>query len=133
VETQSKRLSFLIAGLLLAFVSFRAAAGSSQMGSDLYRQYCSVCHGVHGAGDGPVADALSTRPADLTRLRATHSGKFPELRVMAVLRGEDTPVHGRRQMPNWGQLFLDEAGGHREVVQIRGYALLKYIEQLQIP
>ena len=132
METQSNRLFFLIAGGLLAFASFRATAGSSQMGPDLYRQYCSVCHGAHGAGDGPVADALSTKPADLTRLRARHSGKFPALRVMTVLRGEDTPAHGGPQMPNWGQVFLDEAGGRHELVQMQIYALMKYIEQLQI-
>jgi mono/diheme cytochrome c family protein len=109
-----------------------AWAGELNSGSELYHQYCAVCHGAEGKGNGPVADILKKKPADLTRLAADNRGKFPELRVMNSIRGDETLVsHGSRQMPVWGRVFLDRTG-HREVVQIRIYALLRYIEQLQV-
>ena len=110
-----------------------AYSASLQMGEDLYRQYCSVCHGRNGAGDGPVADALRVKPADLTQLGRKFGGKFPELRVMGFIRGDgDIHAHGNRQMPMWGRVFLDNSGGRPEVVQMRIYAVLKYVEQLQV-
>jgi putative copper resistance protein D len=42
------------------------AAPSVARGSPLYAQNCAVCHGAGGRGDGPLADKLPIRPADLT-------------------------------------------------------------------
>ena len=33
-----------------------------------YGQYCAVCHGTSGKGDGPAAVALKKAPTDLTQL-----------------------------------------------------------------
>lgn len=35
-------------------------------GESVYRTNCQNCHGAKGQGDGPVADSLTLRPADLT-------------------------------------------------------------------
>jgi mono/diheme cytochrome c family protein len=35
-------------------------------GKPLYEQYCLVCHGASGHGDGPTAASLSVKPLDLT-------------------------------------------------------------------
>jgi putative copper resistance protein D len=40
-------------------------------GLHLYRENCALCHGVAGYGDGPVAEDLKPKPADLT---AKHTG-----------------------------------------------------------
>ena len=123
----------LIILLVLGIAPLTAYPASSQMGANLYRQYCAVCHGPHGGGDGPVADALRVKPADLTHLGRKYSGKFPELRIMNFIRGEVEVVsHGNRQMPMWGRVFLDDTGGRSEVVQMRIYALLKYVQELQM-
>jgi len=133
VETQPKR-SWVVMSLLLAFGAVIASAASPRIGADIYHQYCAVCHGPHGAGDGPVADALRVKPTDLTRLRARNNGKFPELRVLNYIRGDDAvQAHGDRKMPIWGRVFRDESGGHQELVQMRIYAVLKYLEELQAP
>ncbi|MEP7306331.1 MAG: c-type cytochrome [Acidobacteriota bacterium] len=50
-------------------------------GRDTYRFYCASCHGPDGKGDGPIASALQTRPADLTRLAGRNAGTFPGPRV----------------------------------------------------
>lgn len=39
---------------------------SLQTGAALYQQYCQVCHGPEGHGDGPLAPTLTPRPLDLT-------------------------------------------------------------------
>src|ERR1039458_5063223 len=35
---------------------------TSVAGKDLYREYCAVCHGTTGKGDGPAASALKVPP-----------------------------------------------------------------------
>jgi putative copper resistance protein D len=42
------------------------AAPSVARGAPLFAANCEVCHGAGGRGDGPLADKLPVRPADLT-------------------------------------------------------------------
>ncbi len=75
-------------------------------GRALYLQYCSACHGMEGKGDGPVAQALKEKPADLTQLAATRGGVFPRPALQRIIDGRDVAVaHGTREMPVWGQRF----------------------------
>lgn len=39
---------------------------SIEAGKKLYNQYCSMCHGATGKGDGPAAAALKPKPADFS-------------------------------------------------------------------
>jgi len=105
----------------------------SMMGKDLFREYCAVCHGVGGKGDGPAAAALKTAPSDLTQISAKNSGKFPDLKVQHIINGDaEQPVaHGSRDMPVWGHIFR-HMGANADVGPVRVYNLVKYIEQLQV-
>lgn len=38
----------------------------TKKGENLFVQNCTECHGMAGKGDGPTADMLDTKPADLT-------------------------------------------------------------------
>jgi len=98
-------------------------------GNDLFREYCAVCHGTEGKGNGPAADALNKRPADLTQLTRKNGGQFPELHVINFIKGQDTvAAHGSRDMPIWGSIFSQmSANGD----QLRVYNLMMYLEQLQ--
>ena len=90
-----------------------------------------MCHGVNGKGEGPAAESLKKRPADLTQISRRHNGKFPELAVQRMIRGDDlVAAHGVRDMPTWGAIF-NEMSPDPELVQARVYALSKYIEQMQ--
>ncbi len=44
----------------------RATAASIQKGRRLFAEHCAMCHGDEGKGDGPMAEALETKPTDLT-------------------------------------------------------------------
>ena len=100
-------------------------------GVDLFKEYCAVCHGNDAKGDGPAADALKKRPADLTQLARKNGGNFPELHVMNFIKGQDVvAAHGSRDMPIWGSIF-SQMSSNPDLVQVRTYALLKYIEEMQ--
>lgn len=99
---------------------------------------CAVCHGTTGKGDGPLADELVRRPADLTRLAEKNGGEFPYFRVFATIDGRFVvPGHGERDMPVWGRQFLEEdavtfgPSGGEIVTEERIHQLAGYIESLQ--
>lgn len=43
-----------------------ADALSLERGAYFYSVYCALCHGAQGAGDGPLAEKLRRKPANLT-------------------------------------------------------------------
>jgi mono/diheme cytochrome c family protein len=43
-------------------------AESIARGRLLFQQQCAICHGERGAGDGPVAASLSSKPEDLSKI-----------------------------------------------------------------
>ena len=77
-------------------------------GQRLFSAYCSSCHGALALGNGPVAPALRTPPADLTRIAARAGGTFDAARVAAFIDGRTRiEAHGERDMPVWGRLYDD--------------------------
>lgn len=105
---------------------------SAASGQEMYKGYCAVCHGITGKGDGPAAPALKVPPPDLRTLAQKNGGKYPAMKVTAVIRGEETmAAHGSKDMPVWGNLFWQMSGGHSSEVQQRVTNLTKYIESLQ--
>lgn len=105
---------------------------SPASGVGMYKSYCAVCHGTDGKGNGPAASALKVPPTDLTALAERNGGKYPALKVAAIIRGEETlPAHGSKDMPIWGNLFWSMSGGHEAEVQQRITNLNQYIGSLQ--
>jgi mono/diheme cytochrome c family protein len=105
----------------------------SMAGMDLFRFYCSACHGVDGKGHGPTAVALTTPPADLTKIAARNGGLFPRQQIVGfVSYGNPTVIvaHGSRDMPVWGPIFtgLDPSALR---TQMRIENLVQYIESIQ--
>jgi mono/diheme cytochrome c family protein len=101
-------------------------------GQELFRQYCAVCHGPGGKGNGPAAAALKTPPADLTQIAAHNGGKFPEVKVQGIINGDAEAVaaHGSKDMPMWGDIFR-HMGHNDEIGVVRVHNLEKYLEGLQ--
>lgn len=100
-------------------------------GVDLYQRYCAACHGKDGKGAGPVAAALKSPPADLTRLAANNGGKFPVGGVRQALGGgSSTPAHGSAEMPIWGPVFR-AMNPNESIAKLRVDNLVRYLESIQ--
>jgi mono/diheme cytochrome c family protein len=54
-------------------------------GSDVFKDYCAVCHGTTARGDGPLADKMKRRPPDLTVLATQNGGVFPAEQVRKII------------------------------------------------
>src|SRR5262249_3163978 len=75
-------------------------------GSELYRFYCSTCHGIDAKGRAAASPARPAAP-DLTLLARDSGGVFPRDRVFDVIRHGSGGVagHGGSGMPVWGAIF----------------------------
>ncbi len=108
--------------------------GSDTSGPALYKSYCSSCHGLAGKGDGPLAEHLRYRPADLTLIAKRNRGTFDTDRVYRTIDGRD-PVkgHGGTDMPVWGDAFKRSGDGYdEETVKRRIQSLVDFLSTLQV-
>jgi mono/diheme cytochrome c family protein len=105
---------------------------SAASGREMFASYCASCHGKDAKGNGPAAGALKQAPANLTELAKNNGGKYPEMKVTAVLRGQaNVAAHGTQEMPVWGPVFWHMSQGHASEVQQRIANLNDYIKSLQ--
>lgn len=97
-----------------------------------YREHCEACHGQSGMGEGKMADRLSVKPPDLTRIAKRNGGEFPFWTVYTAIDGEE-PVraHELSPMPLWGARFRDEEKEGQPPVYLRILALTHYLESIQ--
>lgn len=75
--------------------------GNAEMGADVYRTHCVNCHGTRGWGDGPVAEFLTPRPADLTTGMVQRKS---EKELLEIIR-EGKPG---TSMPSWKKDISDQ-------------------------
>jgi len=130
-----------LAGALLAFGACTALAEPpfdpvlADMGAEAFPRYCASCHGVRGEGDGPAAEALRVRPADLTRIAARRGGSFPTGEIARFIDGRFAlAAHGSREMPVWGERFgesIPESSVAEEVTRGRIAVLVEYLKSIQ--
>jgi mono/diheme cytochrome c family protein len=114
-------------------VSFAQEDEIAGAGRFQYQTHCANCHGVTGKGNGPMVEALLSKPADLTQLSKKNGGKFPFWRVYQVIDGREAiKAHGERSMPIWGSWFQkiegDELLAIGRVLEL-GYYLKSIQEQ----
>jgi cytochrome c553 len=104
----------------------------SLSGMQNFASYCAPCHGHDGKGQGPVADALTTTPSDLTKLAARNKGVFPSRSVRDYLThgNETVQAHGSRTMPIWGPTFRAFDSSDKAVA-LRIANLVTYLESIQ--
>lgn len=140
--TNRLQRSFLpLAASALVILASRATLAQQRLGvppgKGSFIRYCSSCHGADAKGNGPLANLLNQKPADLTLLAKKNNGNFPAQRVQRIIDGrEEVAAHGPRDMPVWGQRFGEagEAAGQpttqtaiREQIQL----LLQYLNEVQ--
>ena len=102
------------------------------VGSELYRFYCSNCHGLDARGH-PATSAMRLPASDLTVLAINNGGVFPRETVRNVIAhgaGRES-VHGTTDMPVWGTIFRAFEPNDK-LVEVRIDNLVRYIESLQV-
>ena len=102
-----------------------------QSGRGLFATYCASCHGVGGRGNGPAAEELRRRPADLTQFAKRNGGVFNGARIHSIVDGRAVKAHGTMEMPVWGDAFKWREGLPEDGIQVRIEALVRYLESIQ--
>ena len=109
----------------------------------LFKASCAPCHGMAGAGDGPVASVLASEVPRLDDLTKRNQGVFPADYVREVIDGRsEIGAHGSREMPVWGLRFerlheSSQAPGAQSDEEARAAArmlvqqLTDYVQSLQ--
>jgi mono/diheme cytochrome c family protein len=109
----------------------------AELGQPLFERHCAACHGTRGRGDGPVAQVLRTRPADLTSIAARRGGDFPTSEIVRFIDGRfDLPAHGTREMPVWGYRFgadVPEPEVGESIARGNIVSLVEYLKSIQSP
>jgi mono/diheme cytochrome c family protein len=107
-------------------------------GRALFDQFCASCHGSGGKGDGPAADGLPKRPADLTTIAARNGGEFPLVAVMSTIDGYTRRGDGHTVMPEMGAVLaegpvvmVDTGDGIETPAPARLVALAEYLRSIQ--
>lgn len=103
-----------------------------------FQELCAGCHGATGKGDGPLAEMITKKPADLTRIAARNGGTFDKTKVMSVIDGFFRHEHGNEgPMPEFGDMLegqtilYDDGSGQPVPVPARLLNLANYLESLQ--
>ncbi len=123
----------LVVALLAGVGCARAKAPPS--GQEMFARHCASCHGLSGTGDGPLADTLHKRPADLTALARKSGGVFDHPGVMQIIDGRRAVrEHGPREMPVWGAVFEADLAGEpygAYTALLHDRALADYVQSIQ--
>ena len=88
---------------LIAYLRFLGSTkyelmGDPKIGYNLYQQYCQVCHGEEGDGDGIMTQLMGIMPMDHTNRNATDSLNNEQL-ANSILDGKG------RYMPAWRNIL----------------------------
>lgn len=138
----------LIVGFNVQSLAQQPVSEQPDIGKTEYQSSCAACHGVDGKGMGPVADALKTKPADLTTITKQNNGVFPFGRIYDIIDGRlEVKSHGVRDMPIWGfryspapipglnpvvPYFLDPLYDREPVIRSRILAVVDYLYRIQV-
>jgi nucleotide-binding universal stress UspA family protein len=136
--------SLLVAGVMLAPAAVTAALAQTPAdqpvmmqttpGGEIYKTYCATCHGATARGDGPLASAMSRKPANLTEIAKRNGGQFPSELVFRTIDGrQKVRGHGGPDMPEWGEAFAkSREAGDQDRVKAVIQSLVDYLESVQL-
>jgi mono/diheme cytochrome c family protein len=127
----------LLAGAPLATAQTDSGpdANAAASGRGTFRTYCATCHGAAARGDGPLAEHLKVKPANLTEIAKRQGGQYPFDLVVQIIDGrKQVKGHGGGDMPVWGDAFrVTESGHTEEEVQKRIRNLAHFLWSIQAP
>lgn len=102
-----RMIGVIAAGALgvFAVACMQAEMPDAVEGAQAYSANCAMCHGMSGKGGGELANDLSVRPADLTRLTRDNGGAFPVNQVLSYIDGYTRQGREDVEMPEFGLLL----------------------------
>ncbi len=107
-----KSVIFVTASVIFFSPTVRPAYGEDA--KKLYDQTCAMCHGPEGKGDGPTAQVLQPKPANLATVLKGKDAAY----LTKLLKEGGAGVGKSPLMPAYKDILKDE--------QIR--ALIKYVK-----
>lgn len=96
----------LFSVLLGSALPARAAQPDVERGKEKYRQFCAVCHGASGRGDGPAAAALNPKPRNYTDKEFV--ARMTDRAMFEIIKQGGAAVKKSPSMPAWGEALRDE-------------------------
>ena len=110
------RKEFMTADEFLALQAFKGKPaikkGNPARGRELYVIYCTVCHGLKGKGDGPLARLLDPEPKDHTKGKGKRHGEGmnekSDAKLMKAIREGGLGVRKSVYMPSFGHLISEK-------------------------
>ena len=136
VKNAVLRLAPVLLAVPLALAAVPAMAEHDSLlkkGKTDYEQLCADCHGPSAMGEGKMADLLTAKPPDLTRIAQRNGGVFPFWEVFTKISGE-SPVraHLLSPMPIWGERLKSEEGSYYYApAHVRILLITHYLESIQ--
>ena len=123
-----------------------AAAGTAnaqdldlQGGRDLYRTYCSQCHGIDATGNGPMAEMLAIETPDLTTLATRNGAEFPTEAAARQIDGRWPLLAHGGEMPIFGPVLESDQhiapalpNGQPMMTSLPLANLIAYLESVQV-
>lgn len=103
---------------LAAFVAIGANANHAYAasGEEVYKFYCSQCHGLKGDGKGPNAAAGTVAPRDHTN--TAEMGKLSDNDIVNAIKGGGAAINKSTMMPPWGNtLAADEVAALKDYLR----------------
>lgn len=80
--------------------------GDPVRGAAVYAQYCAMCHGAGGKGDGPAGMALNPRAADHTD--PEYMGSLSDAHIYQAIAKGGMSVGKSPLMAPWGSVVSDQ-------------------------
>jgi len=96
--------AFLIS--LAATLLMQSMPSAAEATPELFRELCSVCHGVGGKGDGPSAQGLEPKPADFTNCKVM--SKDSDNVLFKIIKGGGQSAGRSTVMPAWGDSLSEQ-------------------------
>lgn len=128
----TRRILVFVGGLLLITATPTAAADEVAQGRAIYLQYCASCHGPTAEGNGPMAQILTTPPANLRKLSERYGNPLPADQIARFIDGRaDEKAHGPRDMPVWGKRFYTEGQVSERQIKVLIAELVAYLQSIQ--
>lgn len=90
----------------LALILLLPAPAQATSTAEVYRLYCSQCHGTRGTGAGINSDALKVQPRDHTS--AADMRKLTDADLFRAVRDGGVAVGKSPQMPPFGGALGDD-------------------------